>query len=67
MDTRRRSLGPASGHVRPSIYTPQVEPHSDPLRIHLTSILLSILILLTPTYKPLTDIVYLKMHLFNHL
>jgi hypothetical protein len=46
-ETHRASLG---SHVAP--YIPPVNPHSSPVRIRLTSILLSILILLTPTYKP---------------
>jgi hypothetical protein len=39
-----------------TVYILQVEPHSSPSRIRLTSILLSILILSTPTYKPLTQL-----------
>ena len=49
--------GDPSGQPRVTcgpVYIPQVDPYSSPLRIRLTSILLGILILLTPTYKPLT-------------
>jgi len=60
-------LEPCDGHPpetplpglrsRAALYIyPQVEPYSHPSRIRLTSILLSMLILLTPTYEPLTQL-----------